>query len=151
MAAPVATTATPTLASILASLRSGKQPAVQTTTKGLIIIAGEQVQIDETNYNPNQYTDRVSFKDKYFPVATDSELVDAVRVFNQMFGGPSPMTLSNPMPPCNPADMSILMEGLQTRFTTLADEIEILEGIQGDTDILRTKIRQINEIYKIKV
>jgi hypothetical protein len=133
-----------TVANIFASLR--KKNAVQTTTKGLILVAGEQVQLNEAKFNPQQYTDRVSFKEKYFPVATNNELVDAVRVFDQMFGGPSPMTLSNPMPPCDPADMAILMEGLNTRFTTLADEIEMLEGIQEDTDTLRTKIRQINQL-----
>lgn len=140
MAAP------PTLGNVLASLRSTTAPKIQAITKGLILIAGEQVQIDERGFNPSKYTDRVSFTEKYFPNATAAELLSAVRVYSELFGGPNPMTLSNPVPPCNKDDMEILIEGLTNRFQSLSDDIEMLEGVQRDTDTLRTKIQQLSQL-----
>ena len=130
------------MGNVLSELRS-LPPGV---FKSAVVIATELVQIDEAGFNPSQYYDRVSFKQKYFPTANKSETEVAKNVFKMIFGGPTPIDPSKPLPPCDPSDLQILLSGLTQRFKTLANDIDEIEQIEKDSEKLRTKIGQLETL-----
>jgi len=114
--------------------------------QGTINVAGELVQIDEAGFNPKQYYDRVSFREAYFPGKGAEQLKTAVDLFKRVFSGEKPISVDNPLPPCNEDERGILLECLTTRFRTLADEISMIENIEHDKEMLRTKISQLDSL-----
>jgi hypothetical protein len=113
---------------------------------GTINVAGELVQIDEAGFNPKQYYDRVSFREGYFPEKDATELKAATELFKRVFSGDKPISIENPLPPCNEGERKILLDGLKNRFVTLADEISMIENIEHDKEMLRTKISQLDSL-----
>lgn len=113
---------------------------------GTINVAGELVQIDEAGFNPKQYYDRVSFREAYFPGNNAAQLKTAMDLFKRVFSGDKPISIENTLPPCNEGDRRILIEGLKNRFRTLADEIGMIENIDHDKEMLRTKISQLDSL-----
>ena len=118
------------------------------TFKTLVNIAGEQVQVEEKGFNPNQYHDRVSFAQEYFPGQTAANLKCAKNTFMMVFGGPTPITPENPVPPCSSEDRDTLLAGLRYRYTSLSNKISDIRdggGVQDSVD-LRTKIAQLEQL-----
>ena len=145
---PSGNTPPTTVGSLFASMRDAFSKASKGTIqglKGLVTIAGERVQIDEADFNPHVYTDRVSFRLKYFPEEGKNELTKAREVFKEVFGGNNPMTVSRPFPPCSAEDRDLLIDGLTKRYLTLSDDIALMNKIE-DSAALRTKIGQIQEL-----
>jgi hypothetical protein len=121
--------------------------SMQRPTQGTIRVAGELVQVDEKGFNPAAYYDRVSFSKEYFPGITGELLKQHAALFKRVFNNEDyPMNPKNPLPPCDKAEMGDITLGLKNRFKKLAEEIDVLEGTEHDTGVLRTKIKQLSRL-----
>ena len=121
--------------------------SMQRPTQGTIRIAGELVQVDEKGFNPAAYYDRVSFSKEYFPGVTGELLKQHAALFKRVFNNEDyPMNPKNPLPPCDKDEMEQITLGLKNRFKKLAEEIDVLEGSEHDTGVLRTKIKQLSKL-----
>jgi hypothetical protein len=121
--------------------------SMQRPTQGTIRIAGELVQVDEKGFNPATYYDRVSFSKEYFPDVTAELLKQHAALFKRVFNNEDyPMNPKNPLPPCNEDELKQITMGLKNRFKRLAEEIDVLEGTEHDTGVLRTKIKQLSRL-----
>ena len=121
--------------------------SMQRPTQGTIRIAGELVQVDEKGFNPATYYDRVSFSKEYFPGVTGELLKRHAALFKRVFNNEDyPMNPKNPLPPCDKDELEQITLGLKNRFKRLAEEIDVLEGTEHDTGVLRTKIKQLSRL-----
>jgi len=121
--------------------------SMQRPTQGTIRVAGELVQVDEKGFNPAAYYDRVSFSKEYFPGITGELLKQHAALFKRVFNNEDyPMNPKNPLPPCDKDEMQQITLGLKNRFKKLAEEIDVLEGTEHDTGVLRTKIKQLSRL-----
>jgi len=112
--------------------------------KGEIIVSGERVRIDETDFNEAKFVDVVSFSKKYFPGYEGDDLETAKAVFSMIFHINYDSSKNNFLPPCNAEEREILMLGLINRRQTLFTEMKKIQLVRGDAVILRTKL----ELYE---
>lgn len=81
----------------------------------------EIVQIDETNFDPNEFPSNVSFSKNYVP---NPEYVNMYRkVFKKVFAGAVPLDINNPQMPCDRTEFDIIWDGLVHRYNTLNEEV----------------------------
>jgi hypothetical protein len=84
-----------------------------------IVVINERVQLDETNFVPNE-GQNLGFSYEYFPpkngvMKTPKEIIAAKVVFANVFRPTSEFSLINPKPPCDIDEYGILREGLSNR------------------------------------
>jgi DNA repair exonuclease SbcCD ATPase subunit len=130
--------------------------------QGAVRIAGELVQLNDKGLNPYAYYDRVSFVKSYFPdktmkvggglvITIDENILEKLRVlFQNVFGNTTtPFNPENPKPPCDDEESAFVRYGLTNRFRTLSDEIIMIQNIEHDKEMLRTKIKQLSQLKEL--
>ena len=112
--------------------------------KGEIIVAGERVRVDETDFLDDGEYNIASFSKKFFPGFEGDDLEAAKAVFSMIFHINYDTANDNFLPPCDEEQRKILLTGLATRRETLYAEMKNIQEQRGDAIILRTKL----ELYE---
>ena len=125
-------------------INSSQKYVVSGQRKGEVLVCGELVRIDETDFIQGRYADTVSFSKKYFPDATGSTLEEAKDVFSRIFDINTDTSKNNFLPPCNDKERILLLSGLSTRRETLYYDLQQIQAERGDTVRLRARL----ELYE---
>ena len=124
-----------------------------------IMVAKELVLLEDANVSQNSLYDRIQFTNNYVPKDgfkvnnIKHSVEDCKKIFKITFGGEVALNIDYPYLPCSNADngvaSGIVSQGLRHRFTTLAQEIILLESTQKDTAALRTKLGQLDALREL--
>jgi DNA repair exonuclease SbcCD ATPase subunit len=123
------------------------------------MVAKELVLLEDANVSQNSLYDRIQFTNNYVPKDgfkvnnIKHSVEDCKKIFKITFGGEVALNIDYPYLPCSNADngvaSGIVSQGLRHRFTTLAQEIILLESTQKDTAALRTKLGQLDALREL--
>lgn len=117
-----------------------------------IIIINERVQLDETDFKPEENTDRVGFTqyNGYFPNGlSNTDLLNAKITFAKIFAKDSKFSLTDSKPPCDLEEYGILREGLENRFKSIRKETIKNRQLEGDSIKTRALLDQTIKIKNI--
>jgi len=123
------------------------------------MVAKELVLLEDANVSQNSLYDRIQFTNNYVPKDgfnvnnIKHSVEDCKKIFKITFGGEVALNIDYPYLPCSNTDngvaSGIISQGLRHRFTTLAQEIILLESTQKDTAALRTKLGQLDALREL--
>ena len=139
-----------TTASAITSRR--KRQDLEKTVPVDIIVINERVQLNETDFKPEENTDRIGFTQKngYFPDPMSyTDLLNAKITFAKIFAKDSKFSLTDSKPPCDLEEYGVLRQGLENRFKSLRHEIHKNTQIEGDSIKTRTLLDQAVKIKAI--
>jgi chromosome segregation ATPase len=111
-----------------------------------VIVLGERVHFQEVT---SIYS--VNFKEKYFlqnagedEAEYTSNLITAQGTFSAYFSDAMPNQM--PLKPCSGEDYAVLKRGLETRFSTLREEVKALQAESGDSVAVREGVEHLLRI-----
>ncbi len=114
----------------------------------IVTVLGERVSLEPTTFTKGEAF-LVPFADAYkYPGMTGSEETVLKKLFETLFSGSNPFSLSpsQPQPPCSQKEKDILLKSLQYRFGLLRNELILLRKSQSDSLRLRQVLNQIQAL-----